>query len=597
MKYTKFIIENYRAIKGPLEIDLSARIIPLIGINECGKTTILQAIYCFDYNNDSTYDGRHLKNTKNLYSLSRNQKSCISAHIEIGSEYVLSVIDQIINELRITENSIPKVAPVSAPTVASAGVYSNVLPNQVVQKSKQQISIELLEQFKENYVDEPLIITRELNGPIFKYLCNFSSLPLNIQNEFCTKIINLLPRIIYTDDFTDRPESLIDIIPSDQQSSDWRNIYSKVFRSVGEHRLEDILHEKDERFQKKILSAVRTYLNETLTGSWSRFSSNNLSIETELSINSSNQLSIKIVERDKDGSESYFDITDRSKGFIWYYNFIMKIMFNPKESGSEKETIFLLDEPGSYLHDKAQMDLCSKLKEISNEEGIVIYCTHSAKLLNPQIIPPNNIKIIEKEDNNIQAISLLDKNDTKSTRNSALQPLYEALEIPEYEMITQNDQIVCVEGIYDKYAIELFCLNLPVNIRIFPSTGAASIISNISYFITFCRPYIALWDNDPEGRKQLKEAKKHFGEFEAENFTELPLMGKDKMRMEDMFEETDLINLRNALALPNAKYESLISTLYFHENEIDKQKIIESLSDKSKENFAALSKMLITTLE
>ena len=68
MKYSNFIIRNYRAIKGPLNVNVKdRRLIPIVGINECGKTTILQAIYCFDYTNDKEYKGRHLENIKNLY--------------------------------------------------------------------------------------------------------------------------------------------------------------------------------------------------------------------------------------------------------------------------------------------------------------------------------------------------------------------------------------------------------------------------------------------------------------------------------------------------------------------------------------------------
>ena len=52
MEYKKFILQNYRAIVNPIEIDLSHGIVPLVGVNECGKTTILQAIFCFDYSND-----------------------------------------------------------------------------------------------------------------------------------------------------------------------------------------------------------------------------------------------------------------------------------------------------------------------------------------------------------------------------------------------------------------------------------------------------------------------------------------------------------------------------------------------------------------
>ncbi len=72
MRYKKFIIRNYRAITGPLVIDLDKKsLVPIIGINESGKTTILHAIYAFDCFNDKFNEGgRHLEDTVNLYRTS-----------------------------------------------------------------------------------------------------------------------------------------------------------------------------------------------------------------------------------------------------------------------------------------------------------------------------------------------------------------------------------------------------------------------------------------------------------------------------------------------------------------------------------------------
>ena len=50
MEYTAFHIKDYRAIREKITLDLLDKpLVPLVGINECGKTTILQAIFCFDH--------------------------------------------------------------------------------------------------------------------------------------------------------------------------------------------------------------------------------------------------------------------------------------------------------------------------------------------------------------------------------------------------------------------------------------------------------------------------------------------------------------------------------------------------------------------
>lgn len=83
MKYTKFFIKNYKAID-ELTINLSKNVIPLIGLNESGKTSILQAILAFDRDKDNLLGGLHIV-PKNKYKT--NQSPCeLKAYLIIESE-------------------------------------------------------------------------------------------------------------------------------------------------------------------------------------------------------------------------------------------------------------------------------------------------------------------------------------------------------------------------------------------------------------------------------------------------------------------------------------------------------------------------------
>ncbi len=67
MKYKKFIIDNYRGIDGPLSIDIDRdTLIPIIGVNESGKTTILHAILAFDHINDKQNGGLHINDASDV---------------------------------------------------------------------------------------------------------------------------------------------------------------------------------------------------------------------------------------------------------------------------------------------------------------------------------------------------------------------------------------------------------------------------------------------------------------------------------------------------------------------------------------------------
>ena len=117
MRYKSFVIENYRAINKKLTIDLEKRIIPLVGINECGKTTVLQAIFCFDSSNDIEYDGKHLENLNNLYETDHNYPAMVTAYIETSPAELESIVQGTIKAYRSSK---------SADEIAELTDYDNV---------------------------------------------------------------------------------------------------------------------------------------------------------------------------------------------------------------------------------------------------------------------------------------------------------------------------------------------------------------------------------------------------------------------------------------------------------------------------------------
>src|SRR4051794_15324216 len=48
MRYTTFRFQNFKGIED-MTLDLAGDVTTLIGLNESGKTTILEAIFCFSY--------------------------------------------------------------------------------------------------------------------------------------------------------------------------------------------------------------------------------------------------------------------------------------------------------------------------------------------------------------------------------------------------------------------------------------------------------------------------------------------------------------------------------------------------------------------
>ena len=561
MKYLKFTIENYRAIREKITIDLSPRIIPLVGVNECGKTTILQAIFCFDYINDEEYDGQHLQNIDNLYSTVSTGDCVVSAVIECTREDLVACVKNVMTEKK--SNNIND---------SSLGVMQQFID------TKDKIT--------------SITMSRNISNER-RYTCSLFEEYSDVENDLlCREIIQKMPYTLYNDDFNDRPTSKVSL--TEDTDSGWLGIFERVFHSTNKEYSLKSIAKNDERRRKSIISEVESYLSNTLTDAWGKFSPTKNQIAISLEIRpEENNLLIYIKERPMGKSEKYFKVIDRSKGFIWYYNFIMKIRFNPKQAGYSKDTIFLLDEPGSYLHQTAQEELCKKLCDIAKNEGVVIYCTHSPQLLLPSIIPFNTIQIVEKrQGNNICLDSITTKNNLSSKRNTAMQPVFQALMIPEYQLISSDEMIICVEGIYDKYCIEIFC-NIKDNVRILPGVSAESILENISYLIAYNKEYLALWDNDREGKKVLGKAKVKFGLEESKRFALLPdIKNRGKIRMEEMIASEDYHKLCKCLKLPDdTSYENIICSLYYSDTKIRKSAIRE-LGNETKCNFEALNTII-----
>ncbi len=547
MKYKKFIIENYRAIENPITIDIEKdKIVPLIGTNESGKTTILQAIFAFDYANDKEFEGRHLKNLRNFYNPKNKESAQVSAVINIKKEEFLNCISN--EKLR--------------------NKYSS------------------LEDFNE------VKITRDLIK--FKYKVSV------IDNEedanlIGRELVSRLSYIIYNDDFIERPKNEIDILPDQTELFGWLGIYEMAFKKAG-YSIFELIKESDNNIKLGILSDVEEEINNTLVKEWGKISlekSNCLSIKLTLNKKENkNVLGIQIKEN-KGKQDRFFNIEERSKGFLWFFNFVMKIKYNPKSTGSNNDIIYLLDEPGSYLHPSAQEKLCKMIKNISNKDGKVIYCTHTHHLLDPKYIPPKYIYLVEKDHNKEIKINKITNLKTKTKKTSELQPVYEALGIADWDFFSQNQKIIMVEGIHDKYAIEKFC-NKFEGYVILPGVNAESIYNNIPKMIAYDKPYICIWDNDDEGINYFEKSKKAFGKIEEKKMFILPnLYNKNKVRMEEMFNDEDFKNLCEILQLnKNSSYSSIMTALVTSTDEII-EKCKSVISEKTKSSFDELYNMII----
>ncbi len=550
MKYVKFTLKDYKAIAGELEIDIKKSLLPIIGINESGKTSILWGIFAFDEANDSLNDGRHMKNVGNLYKTSNRGEPSIIADIEATKEELIDFLDSIDS---------------SAETPAEAKAE--------IKKYKRALSswADVI-RIKRNLISK----TYSIENPGLKPFSHLN--PLMIE-----ECLGSTPYILYFDDFRDTIHEEILIEGEAGSPKGWLAIIEQLFKKTNPSYSVYKLQGTEELQRKSIMADVCKTLNNTLAKEWEKFTleeGSRLDVDIQY-VATENKLNLFIKEN-IDGNDRYFGIQDRSKGFYWFFNFVMKLEFNPKvRSMDDKDTIYLLDEPGSYLYSSAQAKLCEKLALLS-QNNVVIYCTHSHYLLDPDKIPLSYIKIAQKGgDGSVKLVSLPEYKDDKKEKRLAIQPIIDALKIKPFITDFNFEYLCIVEGIYDYYVFEMF-QGENHNLKFLPAVNADSLKYFISIAIGWRVQYVAMWDNDAEGKKEFTKAQGFFGEREAKKFLLLPSENPRKKNfiLQDLFVGGDLKMIKQELSLPaNAAFEKTILMLYFSDK---RKEIVGKISNDTK---------------
>ena len=217
----------------------------------------------------------------------------------------------------------------------------------------------------------------------------------------------------------------------------------------------------------------------------------------------------------KQGSDSY-SINDRSLGFKWFFSFLIFTAFRKSRSSDPGETLFLLDEPASNLHQRSQQKLLQSLDDIVSECKL-IYSTHSHHLINPkwlagtyivknEAINYGNPEEAKTTETKIDAILYKNFVAQYPSEEDHFKPILDALDyIPSnLEMVPST---VFTEGKNDYYTFKYFSdiiFEGKYNLSFYPGAGVGKYEDIFRLYLTWNRDFIAIFDADRQGIKEKK---------------------------------------------------------------------------------------------
>lgn len=147
----------------------------------------------------------------------------------------------------------------------------------------------------------------------------------------------------------------------------------------------------------------------------------------------------------------------RSRGFVWFFSFLAWYSQIEKDN-KQNNVILLLDEPGLFLHGKAQEDLLKYFDEELKDKHQIIYTTHSPFMVDSSKF--DRVRIVQdkgvEHDENIPR----EEDGTKvfteilEAHEDSLFPLQGALGYEIYQTLFVGKNCLVVEGVSDLLFIQ-----------------------------------------------------------------------------------------------------------------------------------------------
>lgn len=596
MKYKSFRIKNYKAIKDlTIEVD-KPKLTPIIGLNETGKSSILQAMFSFDYTNDKQYNGEfvNISYIKNKF----NNKSFPEIEAKIENIDTNTIIENVLDYfMEEKEEDFLKKSSYRKESAFRANEYLKPIKALISSKLKKFFhdsykTLKIKRIFNENstyytmedFSFETINEIINVNGYYNEEITIYIGLP-ELREIVIRAIVYYLPNIIYIDDFKD-------IVPEEiKKGSQWYPYIEEIFEKNNENI--DKFSKYDLSDRQTVLADIKDDLNESLSQLWDKmhisetirneFQTLNIDLRFENGI--FQFLVIDLREKKENGRSRKvaFPVNMRSKGFQWFFNFFIKMKYNWKHTDDEDyRSIILLDEPGVYLHTTFQSELVKVLRDLS-KNNIIFYTTHLENMVNPKVVKIAEINVA-KRNNEIVTIEKITKIDDNKNLGE-ITPIINALKIDNFPLVHYNEKIIITEGMTDKIFLNLLqeAELLDKSIKIIPGSGVSNLGTLISLSIGITSKYVVIFDNDKAGREHFENYKKNFGDEESKKW----ILHKLAEKKEDIVLEDYYSNEMKEIIekyIDKKDYKTGLLNFYYNRDLEDRQKFSDELKKLSKKD-------------
>lgn len=557
MRYTKFIIKNFKGIND-LTIDLSKRpnshIYTFIGLNESGKTTILEAINIITtgYNKEEAH--RYIP---------KSQKANFTDLVSVKAIVEVDEEDNTRIEAKFKEYGYKSYKHIDNFSINATCSFEN-------SKAKDFVS----------YWDF---------SPILRKSKSKKDIVLNAETDDWQAMVkyirdNLMPRIIYYENFLFEFPERIYLTGKRSENNAYKDILEDIVQEIIpngsiQSSLADNYQSSDSGAQD-IFDAIKSKLQDKIGrevfSSWgSLFNSTDMQATIEMRFGMEpvdNGQDFYVEIKIKENTDLFY-ISERSLGFQWFFSFLFFILFRKNRKTDLGETLFLLDEPASNLHSSAQKKLLSTFERFVDDKEKplkLLYTTHSHYMINPKwlegafVVKNEAINYSDPFGNSsttdIKAIPYKNFVAQYPNQQDYYQPVLDALDY-QPGLLEKVPNIIITEGKNDYYTLcymnEIILNKKYKKINLMPGAGCNKNSTVIQLYMAWNKAFLILLDGDKAGDKAKAEYIKQFGEPIRERIKVyndfVPVIGNSMM--EDIFTEEEKLRITQKFNSAVTKYD------------------------------------------
>ncbi len=566
MKLINVEIHKYKSFETNQKFDLDKDITILVGMNESGKTSALEAIAKTNYFQDDelfkfnlTHD--YPRREKKKIDKSGENPKAITCTYEIP-EWLIEKISDDIGEgvLKSKEFSITTKFNNSKRTFERLSVdfnkfiefktkELNIASNATSEKLRKIKSLKEFEELSISYKDENYVESFKELKKYFEFKWSFD----NPIEEYIARIYldTNLPKFLYYDEYFLLPSRIS--IEKLQQNKLEDNEYktAKALFELADINTTELLKATDFEDFIAELEATEAIISAELFKYWKTNQNLHITFRIDKKEQTDPQNNKRIVEHILDirvkSKGISLPLKNRSKGFNWFFSFL--VWFKKIQEDNSSNYILLLDEPGLNLHASAQADLLRFLDDLS-EDYQIVFTTHSPFMISSEKL--NRVRtVLETDKGSIVSDSIQEKDP------NTLFPLQAALGYDIAQNLFVSKKNLLVEGVSDLIILTAISgileadnrIGLRSDITIVPTGGLEKVATFISLLRGSRLEMACLLDSYTDAKGKAKMDNMIAGKIIQKNkirFFDEFLDSYNKADLEDLFSKEDYLKLFNS---------------------------------------------------